>query len=35
MLGAGGVDEARIVAEAGTQPLHTPDDFWTVAQGWG
>jgi SAM-dependent methyltransferase len=35
MLGAGGVDEAQIVAEAGTQLLHSPDDFWTVAQGSG
>jgi ubiquinone/menaquinone biosynthesis C-methylase UbiE len=35
MLRAGGIEEVEIVEEAGTQPLRSPDDFWTVALGSG
>jgi hypothetical protein len=37
MLCEGGIagDELWIVPEAGSQPLHSPEDFWTVALGSG
>jgi ubiquinone/menaquinone biosynthesis C-methylase UbiE len=37
MLGEGGItaEQLRIVAEEGSQPLRSPEDFWTVALGSG
>jgi ubiquinone/menaquinone biosynthesis C-methylase UbiE len=37
MLGEGGITalQLRIVAEEGSQPLRSPEDFWTVALGSG
>jgi hypothetical protein len=37
MLCEGGIasEELNIVPEAGSQPLHSPEDFWTVALGSG
>jgi 2-polyprenyl-3-methyl-5-hydroxy-6-metoxy-1,4-benzoquinol methylase len=37
MLGEGGIaaEQLRLVPEAGTQPLYSPEDFWTVALGSG
>ncbi|HEV7126053.1 MAG TPA: hypothetical protein VGN32_01275, partial [Ktedonobacterales bacterium] len=35
MLRAGGIEEAQIVLEAGTQALGSADDFWMIALGSG
>lgn len=35
MLRAGGVEEPRVTLEMGTQPLRSPDDFWTIVLGTG
>ena len=35
MLGEAGIFNAEIVAEAGTHPLNSPEDWWLVAMGSG
>ncbi len=35
LLRAGGVEDADVVAEDGTQALREVDDFWTIARGSG
>jgi SAM-dependent methyltransferase len=35
LLAEGGVTQAQITPEPGEQPLHTPEDWWTVVQGTG
>ncbi|MGZ5053543.1 MAG: class I SAM-dependent methyltransferase [Methylobacter sp.] len=35
MLAEAGVHTDKIVAETGTHPLHSPDDWWAIAMGSG
>jgi hypothetical protein len=35
LLREGGVENAEVVAEAGTHPIATPDAFWSAALGSG
>jgi hypothetical protein len=30
-----GVNDPVVVAEPGTHPLNTPEDWWTIILGWG
>ena len=30
-----GVSDPVVVAEPGTHPLNTPEDWWTIILGWG
>ncbi|MEK4035527.1 hypothetical protein WOC76_05910 [Methylocystis sp. IM3] len=35
MLGEAGIENAEVVAEAGSHPIDSPDDWWLVAMGSG
>ncbi len=35
MLGEAQIFDAEIVAEAGSHPLNSPDDWWLIAMGSG